>query len=178
MPLVSCGPLSLLTMNPELCTRSLVPSHWETRPYTMDGEHMNMDHVWLAAPVTIITVARKHMGERKIRLGSLFGNKNVRICSANIDCGVATAARIIVNSMAACAHETYCRKSWDFLISNERSFTNSYDSCRRMYIDDSTICHYSLFLWRCWSGRTQSDVYARGKKNDERYFGKRLNDHD
>ena len=83
----------------------------------MDGENVKCIPIsrkhWtlIVAPATIITVARKHMGERKIRLGSLFGSKNVRTCSTTIDCGAAAAARIIVNSMAACAHETYCRKS-------------------------------------------------------------------
>ena len=123
----------------------------------------------IAAPITINTVPKKHMGERKIRLESLFGSRNVRTSWATVDFGVAPA-RITTNSMAACTQETYYRKSWDILIDSGYSSTNSYDSYYRMHIKDIIIYQYSLLLWRCWSGGVPSDVRAQCEKNDERYF--------
>ena len=53
----------------------------------------------MIVPITINTVAKNPIGDRKIRLASLSGSRKVRTDSLTVDFGTA-AARIISNSMA------------------------------------------------------------------------------
>ena len=95
----------------------LVISLWSFRRVTENVKCLPISRKhWtlIAAPITINTAPRKDMGERKIRLESLFGSRNMRTCWATVDFG-AVDARITANSMAAYAQETYYGKSWDVL---------------------------------------------------------------